>query len=56
MLRDLLRREGHGIGHKRVRTVMVRMGIEVLYCKPTTSTQHPALAVYWYRLRHLEIT
>ena len=26
MLRDLLRREGHRIGRKRVRTVMARMG------------------------------
>ncbi len=30
MLRDLLRREGHRIGRKRVRTVMARMGIEAV--------------------------
>ncbi len=30
MLRDLLRREGHTIGRKRVRTLMARMGIEAV--------------------------
>ena len=30
MLRDLLRREGHTIGRKRVRTLMARRGIEAL--------------------------
>ena len=41
MLRDLLRREGHMIGRKRVRTVMVRIGIDALYRKPNTSQRHP---------------
>lgn len=56
MLRDLLRREGHRIGRKRVRTVMARLGIEALYRKPNTSQRHPAHRVYPYRLRHLAIT
>ena len=56
MLRDLLRREGHRIGRKRVRTVMTRMGIEALYRTPNTSQRHPAHTVYPYLLRHLEIT
>jgi putative transposase len=56
MLRDLLRREGHGTGRKRVRTMMVRMGIEALYRKPRTSQRHPAHRVYPYLLRHLAIT
>ena len=34
MLRDLLRRDGHRIGRKRVRTVMARMGIEARYRNP----------------------
>ena len=38
MLPDLLRREGHRIGRKQVRTVMARMGIDALYRKPNTST------------------
>ena len=56
MLRDLLRREGHKIGRKRVRTMMARMGIEALYRKPHTSRRHPAHRVYPYLLRHLAIT
>jgi putative transposase len=56
MLRDLLRRDGHRIGRKRVRTVMARMGIEALYRKPHTSQRHPAHRVYPYLLRHLAIT
>ena len=37
MWRDLLRREGHTIGRKRVRTMMARRGIEALYHTPHTS-------------------
>ena len=51
MLRDLLRREGHRIGRKRVRTIMARMGIDALYRKPHTSQRHPAHRVYPYLLR-----
>ena len=56
MLHDLLRRDGHKIGRKRVRTMMARMGIEALYRKPHTSQRHPAHRVYPYLLRHLAIT
>ena len=56
MLRDLLRREGHTIGRKRVRTLMTRRGIDAVYRKPRTSQRHPAHTVYPYLLRHLEIT
>ena len=56
MLRDLLRREGHKIGRKRVRTMMARRGIEALYRNPHTSQRHPAHRVYPYLLRHLAIT
>ena len=56
MLRDLLKREGHTIGRKRVRTLMTRMGIEAVYRKPHTSQRHLAHAVYPYLLRNLTIT
>ena len=56
MLRDLLRREGHTIGRKRVRTLMTRMGIEAVYRKPNTSQRHMAHEVYPYLLRNLTIT
>ena len=36
MLRDLLRREGHRIGRKRVRIMMARMGSEALCVRRTT--------------------
>jgi putative transposase len=56
MLRDLLRREGHTIGRKRVRTLMTRMGITAVYRQPRTSQRHPAHRIYPYLLRHMAIT
>lgn len=55
MLRDMLRREGHQIGRKRVRTLMGKLGIAALYSKPNTSRRHAAHLVYPYLLRHLTI-
>ena len=56
LLRDILNREGHKIGRKRVATLMGRMGIETIYRKPNTNKRHPAHAVYPYLLRNLGIT
>jgi putative transposase len=56
MLRDVLRREGHGVGRRHVATLMRRMGITAVYRKPRTSQRHPAHRVYPYLLRHAEIT
>ena len=55
MLRDMLRREGHQIGRKRVRTLMGKLGIAALYRKPNTSRRHVAHLVYPYLLRNLSI-
>jgi len=55
MLRDLLRRDGHAIGRRRVATLMRRMGLEAVYRKPRLSQRHPAHTVYPYLLRHLQI-
>lgn len=55
MLRDLLRNEGLTVGRKRVRTLMLKMGIEALYRRPNTSRAHPAHLVYPYLLRGLAI-
>ena len=55
MLRDLLRREGHTIGRKRVRTLMTRMGITAVYRNPRTSQRHPTHKVHPSLLRDLEI-
>lgn len=55
MLRDLLNREGHAIGRKRVRSLMKRMGIEALYRKPNTSKRGKGHKIYPYLLRGLTI-
>ena len=56
MLRDLLVREGHLVGRKRVTTLMRRMGIQALYRKPSTSRRHPRHRIYPYLLRGMAVT
>ena len=56
MLRDIFRREGMTVGRKHIATLMRRMGIEALYCKPNTSKRHPGHKIYPYLLRGLAIT
>jgi putative transposase len=56
MLRDMLRREGFKAGRTHVRTLMQKMGIEALYCKPRTTQRHPGHRIYPYLLRGLPIT
>ncbi len=55
MLARLLRREGHEIGRRRVRTLMQRMGIEALYCKPNTSRRNAQHKIWPYLLRGMAI-
>jgi putative transposase len=55
MLRDMLRRDGHGIGRKHVVTLMRKMGIEALYRRQNTSKRHAAHRIYPYLLRNLAI-
>jgi putative transposase len=55
MLVRLLRREGHGVGRRRVRTLMKRMGVEALYCKPNTSRRNSQHKVWPYLLRGMKI-
>lgn len=55
MLRDLLNREGHSVGRKRVQTLMRRTGVEALYRKPNTSKRGKGHKVYPYLLRGLTI-
>jgi len=50
-----LRREGHSIGRKHVRTLMRRMGIEALYRKPRTSIPAREAAIYPYLLENRSI-
>jgi putative transposase len=55
MLARLLRREGHAVGRRRVRTLMKRMGVEALYCRPNTSRRNTQHKVWPYLLRNLKI-
>jgi putative transposase len=55
MLARLLRREGREIGRRRVRTLMKRMGLEALYCKPNTSRRNAQHKVWPYLLRGVKI-
>jgi putative transposase len=56
MLRDVLRREGHGVGRRHVATLMRRMGITAIYRTPRTSQRHPTHRVSPALLRQLAIT
>ena len=56
MLRGLLQRQGHCVGRRHVRTLMKRMCISALYCKPRTSVRHPQHKIYPYLLRDKAVT
>jgi putative transposase len=50
-----LRREGHRIGRRHVRTLMRRMGIEALYRRPRTSIPARGAQIYPYLLENVAI-
>ena len=56
MLRGLLQRQGQCVGRRHVRTLMKRMCISALYCKPRTSACHPQHKIYPYLLRNKSVT
>ncbi len=51
-----LRRQGHGVGRKRVARLIGKRGLVAVYQKPDTSKPHPEHRVYPYLLRGLEIS
>src|ERR1700751_1308653 len=55
MLRGLLALQGCKIGRRHVKTLMQRMGIEALYCRPRTTKPEPGHKIYPYLLRGMEI-
>jgi putative transposase len=55
MLRDQLHDQGIAVGRKQVKTLMQRMGMAALYCKPNTSKQQPGHKIYPYLLRGMAI-
>lgn len=54
MKRHLVRL-GYPVNRKRVRRLMLKMGLNPIYQKPRTSTPHPEHRVYPYLLRGVEI-
>ncbi len=50
-----LRREGHGVGRKRIRRLMRLMGLTAICQKANTFRPHPQHRVYPYLLRGLQI-
>jgi hypothetical protein len=50
-----LRRQGVNIGRRRVRRLMMKMGLSPIYQRPRTSDPHPQHRIYPYLLRHLAI-
>ena len=56
MLRDLLRQESIVANRKRIRRLMIKMGIEALYRRPNTSKKQPGSMIYPYLLRDLPIS
>ena len=55
MMRDLLNRQGHHIGRRHTRTLMKKMGINALYCKPKLRQGNEADGKYPYLLKGLAI-
>ncbi|MFV0284618.1 MAG: IS3 family transposase [Castellaniella sp.] len=55
MLARLLRREGYEVGRRHVRTLIKRMGVEALYCKPNTSRRNTQHKIWPYLLRGMRI-
>ena len=51
-----LRRQGYGVGRKRVRRLMRKMGLSAIYQAPKTSKPHPEHRIYPYLLRNVSIT
>jgi putative transposase len=51
----MLRRKGYAVSRKRVRRLMIIMGLYAIYQRPRTSVPNPAHEVYPYLLRDLVI-
>jgi len=50
-----LRREGHGVGRKRIRRLMAVIGLVPIYQRPRKTIPHPEHRIYPYLLRDLTI-
>jgi len=50
-----LQRQGHEVNHKRVRRLLLKMGLQAVYPKPQTSKMGQGHKIYPYLLRNLTI-
>ena len=55
MIRDMLQRQGHQIGRRKVRRLMRLMRIHALYPKPNTSKPNLAHRIFPYLLKNMVI-
>jgi putative transposase len=55
MMRDFLKQDGYKVGRRHIRTLMRKMGIDVLYRKPNTSRRNRRSLIYPYLLRDLSV-
>ena len=55
MLQRLLKAAGLATGRLHVATLMQRMGIEAIYCRPSTTKQAPGHKIYPWLQRNLPI-
>lgn len=55
-IQDELKDLGHDVGRGHVGTLMRKMGIEAIYCKPRTTRPQPGNKTYPYLLRNVEIS
>ena len=51
-----LRRQGYKVNRKRIKRLMRKMGLSVIYQKPNTSKPHPEHKIYPYLLRDVSVT
>ena len=54
-MKRYLRRQGYCVNRKRIRRLMLKMGLEAIYQKPNTSKPHPEHRIYPYLLRGVDI-
>jgi len=54
-MRDFLKQEGFKVGRRHVRTLMRKMGLDVLYQKPNTSRRQAGRLIFPYLLRDLPV-
>jgi putative transposase len=50
-----LRRQGHDVNRKRIRRLMIKMGLVAVYQRPKTTVPNPEHKIWPYLLREMKI-